>query len=83
MNADQLEIKVAQGAKPGEGGQLPGAKVNPYIASIRACKVRGRTTEAISITHCFLGQGGRLWQCQCGLYKLSNLGRRWKVWRGF
>jgi len=39
MNADQLEIKVAQGAKPGEGGQLPGAKVNPYIASIRACKV--------------------------------------------
>merc|ERR1719214_404846 len=39
VNADQLEIKVAQGAKPGEGGQLPGAKVNPYIASIRACKV--------------------------------------------
>jgi glutamate synthase (ferredoxin) len=39
MNADQIEIKVAQGAKPGEGGQLPGAKVNPYIASIRACKV--------------------------------------------
>jgi len=27
-----------QGAKPGEGGQLPGAKVNEYIASIRACK---------------------------------------------
>merc|ERR1719155_312567 len=38
MSADQLEIKVAQGAKPGEGGQLPGAKVNGYIASIRACK---------------------------------------------
>ena len=29
---------MAQGAKPGEGGQLPGAKVNKYIASIRACK---------------------------------------------
>ena len=27
VNADQLEIKVAQGAKPGEGGQLPGKKV--------------------------------------------------------
>ena len=38
MSAEQIEIKVAQGAKPGEGGQLPGAKVNPYIASIRACK---------------------------------------------
>jgi len=39
MSAEQIEIKVAQGAKPGEGGQLPGAKLNPYIASIRACKV--------------------------------------------
>jgi glutamate synthase (ferredoxin) len=38
MSAEQIEIKVAQGAKPGEGGQLPGAKVNDYIASIRACK---------------------------------------------
>ena len=38
MSAEQIEIKVAQGAKPGEGGQLPGAKVNEYIASIRACK---------------------------------------------
>jgi glutamate synthase (ferredoxin) len=27
VNADQLEIKIAQGAKPGEGGQLPGKKV--------------------------------------------------------
>jgi glutamate synthase (ferredoxin) len=38
MSAEQIEIKIAQGAKPGEGGQLPGAKVNSYIASIRACK---------------------------------------------
>jgi len=34
-NADQLQIKMAQGAKPGEGGQLPGHKVDPYIAKIR------------------------------------------------
>eukprot|EP00933_Yihiella_yeosuensis_P041014 TRINITY_DN3544_c0_g1_i1.p1 TRINITY_DN3544_c0_g1~~TRINITY_DN3544_c0_g1_i1.p1 ORF type:complete len:1725 (+),score=405.92 TRINITY_DN3544_c0_g1_i1:71-5176(+) len=34
-SAQQLEIKVAQGAKPGEGGQLPGAKVDEYIASLR------------------------------------------------
>jgi glutamate synthase domain-containing protein 2/glutamate synthase domain-containing protein 3 len=35
VNADQLQIKMAQGAKPGEGGQLPGHKVDEYIANIR------------------------------------------------
>jgi glutamate synthase domain-containing protein 2/glutamate synthase domain-containing protein 1/glutamate synthase domain-containing protein 3 len=35
VNADQLQIKMAQGAKPGEGGQLPGHKVDDYIAAIR------------------------------------------------
>src|SRR5207245_5514070 len=35
INADQLQIKMAQGAKPGEGGQLPGHKVDAYIAKIR------------------------------------------------
>jgi glutamate synthase domain-containing protein 2/glutamate synthase domain-containing protein 3 len=35
VNADQLQIKMAQGAKPGEGGQLPGHKVSEYIARIR------------------------------------------------
>ena len=35
VNADQLQIKMAQGAKPGEGGQLPGHKVDHYIAKIR------------------------------------------------
>ncbi|HEY2636351.1 MAG TPA: glutamate synthase-related protein, partial [Solirubrobacteraceae bacterium] len=35
VNADQLQIKMAQGAKPGEGGQLPGHKVDPYIAKLR------------------------------------------------
>merc|ERR1712157_289764 len=34
----QLEIKMAQGAKPGEGGQLPGPKVSDYIAGLRASK---------------------------------------------
>ncbi len=36
VNADQIQIKMAQGAKPGEGGQLPGHKVDEYIARIRA-----------------------------------------------
>jgi len=35
VNADVLQIKVAQGAKPGEGGQLPGDKVTPLIAKLR------------------------------------------------
>src|SRR5579875_2988608 len=35
VNADDLQIKMAQGAKPGEGGQLPGAKVYPWIAKTR------------------------------------------------
>lgn len=39
VNADEIQIKMAQGAKPGEGGQLPGNKVYPWIA-----KTRGSTT---------------------------------------
>jgi glutamate synthase (NADPH) large chain len=35
VNADQLQIKMAQGSKPGEGGQLPGHKISEYIAKIR------------------------------------------------
>lgn len=35
VNARELQIKMAQGAKPGEGGQLPGSKVYPWIASVR------------------------------------------------
>ena len=38
VTAKQLEIKMAQGAKPGEGGQLPGPKVSEYIAGLRASK---------------------------------------------
>src|SRR6185312_6649959 len=35
VHADQLEIKIAQGSKPGEGGQLPGRKATAYIAALR------------------------------------------------
>ena len=35
VNADELQIKIAQGAKPGEGGQLPGTKVDAVIARVR------------------------------------------------
>jgi glutamate synthase (ferredoxin) len=34
-NADEIQIKMAQGAKPGEGGQLPGRKVYPWVAEVR------------------------------------------------
>jgi glutamate synthase (NADPH/NADH) large chain len=35
VNAEEIQIKMAQGAKPGEGGQLPGSKVYPWIAKVR------------------------------------------------
>ncbi|GAE31065.1 glutamate synthase [Halalkalibacter hemicellulosilyticusJCM 9152] len=35
LNADEIQIKMAQGAKPGEGGHLPGSKVYPWIAEVR------------------------------------------------
>ena len=43
VNAKELQIKMAQGAKPGEGGQLPGTKVYPWIA-----KTRGTTPASAS-----------------------------------
>ncbi len=42
VNADDLQIKIAQGAKPGEGGQLPGNKVWPWIARTRSLDAGGR-----------------------------------------
>ncbi len=42
VNADDLQIKIAQGAKPGEGGQLPGHKVDEVVARIR-CSIPGVT----------------------------------------
>jgi glutamate synthase (NADPH/NADH) large chain len=38
VNAEVIQIKIAQGAKPGEGGQLPGHKVNEMIAKLRYAK---------------------------------------------
>ncbi len=35
VNAQELQIKISQGAKPGEGGQLPGSKVYPWVAKVR------------------------------------------------
>jgi glutamate synthase (NADPH/NADH) large chain len=35
VNSDDIQIKIAQGAKPGEGGQLPGNKVYPWVAKVR------------------------------------------------
>ncbi|MEO8539052.1 MAG: glutamate synthase large subunit [bacterium] len=43
VNADELQIKMAQGAKPGEGGQLMGSKVWPWIAEVR------HTTAGVSL----------------------------------
>ncbi len=35
VNSDELQIKISQGAKPGEGGELPGSKVYPWVAKVR------------------------------------------------
>ena len=43
VNAKEMQIKMAQGAKPGEGGQLPGRKVYPWIAKVR------RTTPGVGL----------------------------------
>jgi len=43
VSADEIQVKMAQGAKPGEGGQLPGHKVSPEIAKVR------HTTPGVSL----------------------------------
>jgi glutamate synthase (NADPH) large chain len=40
VNADDIQIKISQGAKPGEGGQLPGHKVDAVIAKVRHSTAR-------------------------------------------
>ena len=45
VSADEIQIKMAQGAKPGEGGQLPGHKVYPWIAKVRHSTPRRRTHQ--------------------------------------
>ena len=56
-NADELQIKMAQGAKPGEGGQLPGHKVDGYIASVRHDDGRRRTDLAAAAPRHLLDRG--------------------------
>ncbi len=45
VNADEIQIKIAQGAKPGEGGQLPGFKVNDVIAKTRKLHFRESSSD--------------------------------------
>ena len=56
-NADELQIKMAQGAKPGEGGQLPGHKVDGYIASVRHDDARSRADLAAAAPRHLLDRG--------------------------
>jgi len=48
-NADELQIKMAQGAKPGEGGQLPGKKVDDNIARVRYSTPEGARYVAVCL----------------------------------
>ena len=41
VSASEIQIKMAQGAKPGEGGQLPGGKVYPWVAKTATPPPRG------------------------------------------
>ena len=56
VNADELQIKMAQGAKPGEGGQLPGHKVSEYIGQLRH-SVPGVTLIAAAAPRHLLDRG--------------------------
>ena len=53
INCDEIEIKIAQGAKPGEGGQLPGGKVTSLIAKIRHSR-KGVTLISPPLTTIFI-----------------------------
>ena len=59
VNADQLQIKIAQGAKPGEGGQLPGHKVSEYIAQLRLRGAGRRPHFAAAAPRHLLDRGSR------------------------
>ena len=59
VNADELQIKMAQGAKPGEGGQLPGHKVDDVIARVRhSIPGRGLDFAAAASRHLFDRRSG-------------------------
>ena len=57
INAEVLQIKIAQGAKPGEGGQLPGHKVNDMIASLRFARPGRRPHLAAAASRHLLDRG--------------------------
>ncbi len=57
VNAKELQIKMAQGAKPGEGGQLPGHKVYPWIAKVRALDAGRRPDLAAAAPRHLLHRG--------------------------
>ena len=57
VSADELQIKMAQGAKPGEGGQLPGHKVYPWIAKTRVLDAGRRTDFAAAASRHLLDRG--------------------------
>ncbi len=59
VNATDLQIKMAQGAKPGEGGQLPGHKVYPWIAKVRLLDARRRPDLAAAAPRHLLDRGHR------------------------
>ena len=57
INADDLQIKMAQGAKPGEGGQLPGHKVYPWIAKTRHSHAGRRPDQPAAAPRHLLDRG--------------------------
>ena len=59
VNADDLQIKMAQGAKPGEGGQLPGHKVYPWIAKTRHSTPGRRPHQPAAAPRHLLDRGPR------------------------
>ncbi len=59
VNADDLQIKISQGAKPGEGGQLPGFKVWPWIALDAELDARGRADLTAAAPRHLLHRGHR------------------------
>ena len=59
VNAEELQIKIAQGAKPGEGGQLPGHKVDELIARLRYAHARHRADLAAAAPRHLLDRGPR------------------------
>ena len=57
VNAEVLQIKIAQGAKPGEGGQLPGDKVNALIARLRYAQTGHRPDLAAAASRYLFDRG--------------------------